>query len=701
MLRLLLLSGIVILFPRVSPGQIAVSPYTAEEAAVMLGKHSKFQPDTSNVTILLKLSQYYATSKKQTKTVTDSALLFAEEARVMSEKINFSAGQGKSLLASSMAFRRLKKKESGEEVVKKAINIFSTINSQQFLAESYLEWSLYYEATPKELPDKIRLMQSAAAAFEKAGNTTKVADCFKEIADYRQVQGNFSQSLADLKQALKLCPPTDLARLAGIYDLLGFVSTSLGDQKEGVRYGLLAVETAEKLNDSSMQICTFYNRLGITYLNINETAKASLYFTKAIKVAEQFRDVNAIHELALNNTNLLLKQNKARQALALVQEVVKKYPAESVGGQLRMAAGFVTIYETLGRQQEAGEFCQQLLRIAGESELNDEEQGLVYSAIIPFYLSSHQYKDAKKYLLPDKLLAQKTGSLMNLSLNHLWWFQSDSAQGNYISAIGHYQQYKQLNDSLFNEAKSRQINQLEILYNIEKKDQDIQLKEQNIQLLTKQGQLQETKLQQATILRNLTFIGIALLLVIVGLLFNRYRLKQRTNKKLEAQQKEINRKNESLQQLVEEKEWLVKEIHHRIKNNLHMVVGLLDTQSGFLKSDEAKEAIADSQHRVNAMSMIHQKLYQSENLSVTDMAAYINELVEYLRDAFNTGQRIHFNMDIDRVQMDLSRFHTDWINPQRSNHQFNQVWVSSRSPRHYYNFIKACDRRQLPVVDCR
>ncbi|MEJ0105877.1 MAG: hypothetical protein WDO19_26455 [Bacteroidota bacterium] len=56
-------------------------------------------------------------------------------------------------------------------------------------------------------------------------------------------------------------------------------------------------------------------------------------------------------------------------------------------------------------------------------------------------------------------------------------------------------------------------------------------------MLTKQGQLQQTWLQQANLLKNVTFGGIALLLIIVGLLFNRYRLKQKSNKKLEAQQK--------------------------------------------------------------------------------------------------------------------------------------------------------------------
>jgi two-component system, sensor histidine kinase PdtaS len=106
--------------------------------------------------------------------------------------------------------------------------------------------------------------------------------------------------------------------------------------------------------------------------------------------------------------------------------------------------------------------------------------------------------------------------------------------------------------------------------------------------------------------------------------------------------------------LLKEKEWLLKEIHHRVKNNLHMVTGLLGTQAAYLKNEEAVLAITDSQHRVQAMSLIHQKLYQSEHLSATDMPAYIHDLVEYLRDSFGTRQRIRFQLQIEKIDMELS-----------------------------------------------
>lgn len=125
-------------------------------------------------------------------------------------------------------------------------------------------------------------------------------------------------------------------------------------------------------------------------------------------------------------------------------------------------------------------------------------------------------------------------------------------------------------------------------------------------------------------------------------------------KKLKKQQKEINSKNLSLHRLVEEKEWLVKEIHHRVKNNLHTINSLLESQSAYLK-DEALQAITDSRHRVYAMSLIHQKLYNSEvNVTAIDMQAYLNELVSYLRDGFDNGESYQIKIQSVPLTLDVS-----------------------------------------------
>jgi len=143
--------------------------------------------------------------------------------------------------------------------------------------------------------------------------------------------------------------------------------------------------------------------------------------------------------------------------------------------------------------------------------------------------------------------------------------------------------------------------------------------------------------------------GLLILLLCLG--YNRYKLKQKNNLQLERQQKDITEKNIYLQHLLLEKEWLVKEIHHRVKNNFHIVIGLLGTQSGFLRNDEAISAMAESQQRIQAMSLIHQKLYQSENMSDIDMADYIHELADYLKDSLNTGRRIQFHFLLDRIEL--------------------------------------------------
>ena len=113
-------------------------------------------------------------------------------------------------------------------------------------------------------------------------------------------------------------------------------------------------------------------------------------------------------------------------------------------------------------------------------------------------------------------------------------------------------------------------------------------------------------------------------------------------------------KNQLLQHLLTEKEWLLKEVHHRVKNNLHTVICLLESQARYLENDALK-AIESSQHRIYAMSLIHQKLYQSENVKTIDMSLYLPEFAKYLNDSFGTERQIRFQMDIDPLMLGVSQ----------------------------------------------
>jgi two-component sensor histidine kinase len=117
----------------------------------------------------------------------------------------------------------------------------------------------------------------------------------------------------------------------------------------------------------------------------------------------------------------------------------------------------------------------------------------------------------------------------------------------------------------------------------------------------------------------------------------------------------LRKKDAALNKLIEEKEWLIGEIHHRVKNNLQIVMSLLQRQSSFIDNKEALEAIKNSEHRMQSIALLHQKLYQSDDLSFIDMAGYINELVNYLKDCFEMGERINFIQDIQNIQLEISQ----------------------------------------------
>ena len=102
-------------------------------------------------------------------------------------------------------------------------------------------------------------------------------------------------------------------------------------------------------------------------------------------------------------------------------------------------------------------------------------------------------------------------------------------------------------------------------------------------------------------------------------------------------------------QLVEaqnkEKELLLKEIHHRVKNNLQVITSLLGLQSNQIDNDEVKTIFQTSQHRINSIAMVHELLYQSEDLSRTNCKDYFDKLINSLFHSFK-GKQHNFNVNI-------------------------------------------------------
>jgi len=604
--------------------------------------------DGFKVNRLLDISNFYFNVHTPDVQDLNKASAFAIQALGTAKSVDDQTGIGESYLLLSKISQEAKKYLLGKEYAIKAVKTFRKIKKPDLLGESWVMLWSTSTLTGADYAVRIKLLSLAADAFVLSGNKKREGDCFKELGDIYQIQGSYAQSIIVLKRAMKLYVKAGFIELQYIYDLTGRVYLLMGDLDKGIENILLAEKVAEEVGDTSVFSITLNNSIAIAYSQFGELQKALPYIDKALQIAIKFNDIDKISVILVNYVNILNKLGKSQQALTLLITITAKYPVLKNKKNPLLDSMMADIYISRKEFSKASYYCDAIEKKIKNygTELNKDDIFNFISSVIRYNIAAGHYDKASYY-------NAKYDSLCNIrqrmfcNAYNLWEFKIDSAAGNYVSAIKHFQRYKQVNDDMFSQAKTTQINQLSILHESEKKDK-------NIQFLKEQSANQLSRIESANFVRNTTLLGLIIMTMCIFLMYRGYRLNQKANIALNAQKLEINIKNESLQHLVSEKEWLLKEIHHRVKNNLHMVSGLLASQGEYLKGEEAVQAISESQRRVEAMSMIHQRLYQSENLSMINMPSYIYELTENFANSFEMGKKIRFHLDICNVEFPLS-----------------------------------------------
>lgn len=147
-------------------------------------------------------------------------------------------------------------------------------------------------------------------------------------------------------------------------------------------------------------------------------------------------------------------------------------------------------------------------------------------------------------------------------------------------------------------------------------------------------------------------ITVAFLIMIV-FFFSRWRTRQLMKTKT-ALEKTVSERTEQLKISLGEKEVLLKEIHHRVKNNLQVIVSLLDMQQKKIDSPVLQQSFTEAKTNVRSISLIHENLYRNENLSGVDVNSFVNDLVKQVSTVFNTAKKqIDFICNIDPMQLDI------------------------------------------------
>lgn len=108
-----------------------------------------------------------------------------------------------------------------------------------------------------------------------------------------------------------------------------------------------------------------------------------------------------------------------------------------------------------------------------------------------------------------------------------------------------------------------------------------------------------------------------------------------------------------VQKDLREKEVLLKEIHHRVKNNLQIIISLLNLQSTYIKDKAAIHAFKESKNRIRSMAIVHEKLYRSKNFASIDFREYTFSIIQELRRIYNMNPPIEVEIQIDDIRLDL------------------------------------------------
>ena len=437
---------------------------------------------------------------------------------------------------------------------------------------------------------------------------------------------------------------TELEKLIGYkhihynYSVLSFLNFFVGDNTDIFSNCRTAIAIMEANQDFAFANF-FYGNLAYQYIRFENHEKAMEYLNKSIQHEQKNIAKRIWYDAFYMVAIAVAKTGRPKEALNFVSKTITAYPPLSVPDKMHVAHVLGCIYYQLDQQALSRKYFEEILPYL-EALKNDQAEKdnlfYAYADMSLHYIKTGNISLGKQYFETAKKFADSS-HIFNVNKIHLVRYKIDSSEGNYLKAINEYQRSQAIDDSLYNVVKTKQFAELQIQYQTESKDK-------NIELLEQKGKTQQAILQRSDLVKNVTLAGILVMILITGLVYIQYRNKQKRNI-------EINEKNKMLEQLVKDKEWLVKEIHHRVKNNFHVVASLLEIQSSYLKNKAALSAIKDSQHRIHSMSIIHQKLYQSETLSTIHMPEYIYELVEYLRESYGIRGNIRFEMHVEKIDL--------------------------------------------------
>ncbi len=506
-----------------------------------------------------------------------------------------------------------------------AINV-DDLNSQSI--DSCFTWMRENAFTGENLDEfHIVGLQTLQRSLETE-NDSLIAQIHEELANWHGYNGTFSpdsvvyHSEKALEYYLK---GNDQKKIADTYRTLSIDYMNTRQLEKAQEVLFKSIQIYEILEDDA-GLGSAYRSLGVLYMVLEDYEKSVEYTNMALPLLEKTKSYSA---LAIAQFNLITgygelgEFEKAYEATDHCLYLVETKVPEEIFVPVRALSYRGEVYvkakdydNALKDYMKAWELCK--------AHIGEERCATYRTEIGQVYLLKRNYDNALDHLLAGVKSYEEKGQ-NNIIQPYLDLADCYIGLGDFQNALFYKDKATANSKKILEDKIANLETEMVIKYETAKKDE----------ALASQAALIEQKSKTQTLVM---VVASLLLVFLLSLLYFFYKNKKAT--------KTIRAKNA-------ENELLLKEIHHRVKNNLELVKSLLALQSDQLEESATKDAMIASQNRVQSMGIIHQKLYQGTNLGSIDMKDYFVNLGEGILDTFNAEEKVKIECVMDKLELDV------------------------------------------------
>ena len=412
----------------------------------------------------------------------------------------------------------------------------------------------------------------------------------------------------------------DSLGLAKAGNFIGLCHYQKGEYEEATEEYFEALGIAER-NGHTKDQGMIMNNLGALYLDLQNYEQSEYYFNGALDIMTELQDSVWLSKIYTNLAGLAFSTQNYELSIELLEMsrdlAIQLQLFETVGGSV---ANLAIVYSSLGNMDaafEAYDWGIYVLDSVGDQRglcITLQEKGKA--------LANHgYYKEALNTYHSSLKLAKEIYHLESVVKCYDGLSKLEEENGNLTAALNYQQSYISWKDSLLKRNNQKNIDELHIQYQSEKQ-------KEKIAFLNKESALKDQLFEKNEKEKNYIIILLALLTILVGVFI--YLLYRRKKTTLVLQQK-----NSAIENALKERELLVKEVHHRVKNNLQIVSSMLNIHANTIRDEKMAEVLLESRKRVQSMSTVHQQLYRLNDVGKVNFSDYANHLIEEIESQYD------------------------------------------------------------------